>query len=152
VLFIKTKTKTYGWLLDNFMTRKSPGLYLVPILYSCASFTQVVLAFWQRDTMSSPSNSGKNALLSRIGTVKKMWSSTPNEVVVFFLSFLVLSSFFLLIFYVISASRDTHRNYNRHTPRLRSMIQPPTFIRFCLPSGFQYKHTAAAVFVVFQCG
>ena len=108
--------------------------------------------------MSSPSNSGENALLSRIGTVKKMWSSeeleeassTPNEVVVFFLSFLVLSSFFLPIFYVISASRDTHQNYNRHTPRLGSMIQPPTLIRFCLPSGFQYKHTAAAVFLFFN--
>jgi hypothetical protein len=60
--------------------------------------------------------------------VKKMWSSeeleeassTPNEVVVFFLSFLVLSSLFLPIFYVTSASRDTDQNYNRHPPRLRA--------------------------------
>jgi len=106
--------------------------------------------------MSPPSNSGKNALLSRIGTMKKVWSSeeegefdpkrgcvadTVIESLVFFFSFpfSVLSSISSNLVFYIYIARYSSKLQQASTPT-PSMIQHPTFfLRLHLLSGFQYK-------------
>jgi hypothetical protein len=105
--------------------------------------------------MSSPSNSGKNTLLSRIGTVKKVWSSEEEgefdpkrgcvadtvieSLVFFFLSLFPFFPLFLPILFVTFILRDTDQTTIGIHPS-PSMIQHPTFFLLLhLLSGFQYK-------------
>jgi len=63
--------------------------------------------------MSSPSSLGKTIVVPGWEREENVGFGRRNEVVVFFLSLLVLSSLFLPIFSVISASRDPDQDYYR---------------------------------------
>jgi hypothetical protein len=85
--------------------------------------------------MSSPSNSGKNTLLSRIGTVKKVWSSeeegefdpkrgcvadTGIERLVFFFLLFLFFPLFLPILFVILVLRDAYQTTTGIHPDFRA--------------------------------